>query len=115
MASQSRLGGLHLRNTRRTVASVALPSFELALLAPLLERLQTEHFESSLLCSLPRQMTTSSGHSWKEIRTLNLWVWLLDLRQSEYLALALDRHVPTPDSSTIQKVPFTEQSIRESL
>jgi hypothetical protein len=76
-----------LKKSRLVAANLVLPSFELGLLAPLLERMQTGHFQSPLLKSLQLQLTSLSGSPPKEIRKLGAWVRLLDLRQSEYFAL----------------------------
>ncbi len=81
------LVALLLKKTRLTAANLVLPSFELALLAPLLDRLETLHFQCPLLKSLQLQLTASSGVPSKQIRLLRLWAWLLDLRQFEYFAL----------------------------
>ncbi len=76
-----------LKKARLTAANLDLPSFELSLLAPLLDRLETAHFRCSLLNSLQSQLTASSGRPSKQIRLLRLWAWLLNLRKSEYFAL----------------------------
>jgi hypothetical protein len=81
------LAAFLLKKTKLTAANLVLPSFELELLAPLLDRFETLHFQCPLLKSLQLQLTTSSGPSSKQIRLLRLWVWLLNLRQSEYFAL----------------------------
>jgi hypothetical protein len=81
------LAALLLKKTRLTAANLVLPSFELALLAPLLDRLETLHFQCPLLKSLQLQLTASSDVPSKQIRLLRLWAWLLDLRQFEYFAL----------------------------
>jgi len=81
------LAALLLKKTRLTAADLVLPSFELELLAPLLDRFETLHFQCPLLKSLQFQLTASSGLPSKQIRLLRLWVWLLDLRQFEYFAL----------------------------
>jgi hypothetical protein len=64
-----------------------LPSFDLELLAPLLNRFETLHFQCPLLKSLQSQLTASSALPSKQIRLLRVLVWLLSLRQSEYFAL----------------------------
>ena len=76
-----------LKKSRLVAANLVLPSFELGLLAPLLERMETRHFQCPLLNSLQQRLTALSGSSSKQIRKLGAWVWLLDLRQSEYFAL----------------------------
>jgi hypothetical protein len=81
------LAAFLLKNTRLMTANLDLPSFELALLAPLLDRLETAHFQCSLLKSLQSQLTASSGRPSKQIRLLRSWVWLLNLRKIEYFAL----------------------------
>lgn len=77
-----------LKKSRRVAANLILPSFELGLLAPLLERMETGRFQCPLLKSLQQGLTALSGSPSKQIRKLGAWVWLLDLRQSEYFALA---------------------------
>ena len=76
-----------LKKSRLVAANLVLPSFELGLLAPLLERMETGHFQCPLLKSLQLRLTSLSGSPSKQIRELGVWVWLLDLRQSEYFAL----------------------------
>lgn len=75
-----------LKKTRLAAANVAMPSFELELLAPLLDRFETLHFQCPLLKSLQLQLTFSGVPS-KQIRQLRLWTWLLNLRNFEYFAL----------------------------
>ena len=81
------LAAFLLKKTRLTAANFDLPSFELALLAPLLDRLETATFQCSLLKSIQSQLTASSGRPSKQIRLLRLWAWLLNLRKIEYFAL----------------------------
>ncbi len=76
-----------LRKTRSTTANIGLPSFGLTVLSPLLERFEREHFKCPLLKSLQSRLIHQSGPPSRQIRILSLWVWLLDLRQSEYFAL----------------------------
>lgn len=76
-----------LKKSRLVAANLVLPSFELGLLAPLLERMETVHFKCPLLKSLQLRLTSLSARPSKQIRMLGAWVWLLDLRQSEYFAL----------------------------
>jgi MutS domain V len=80
------VAALLLKKTRLTVANIDLPSFELALLAPLFDRLESAHFRCSLLKSLQSQLTSSSGRPSKQIRLLRMWAWLLNLRELEYFA-----------------------------
>lgn len=84
---ESLLAALLLRKTRRAAQNLVSTSFELALLAPLLRRLESEHFRCPLLKSLQSQLTALSGRPSEQIRRLSLWAWLLDLRQIEYFAL----------------------------
>lgn len=84
---ESLLAARLLKRTRLTVAHLNLPSFELALLAPLLGRLERAEFQSSLLKFLQSQLTSSSGCSSKQIRLLRLYAWLVNLRKYEYFAL----------------------------
>lgn len=81
------LAALLLRKTRRAARNLVSASFELALFAPLLGRLESEHFRCPLLKSLQSQLTALSGRPSEQIRRLSLWAWLLDLRQIEYFAL----------------------------
>jgi hypothetical protein len=84
---EASLAALVLKKTRLTTANLALPSFELALLVPLLSRFETLHFQSPLLESLQLQLAVSSGRPSKQIHLLRGWAWLLGLRQYEYFAL----------------------------
>ena len=77
-----------LKKTRLTFANLDQPSFELALLAPLLDRLERAQFHCSLLKSLQSQLMSWSGQPSKQIRLLRMWAWLLNLRKLEYFALA---------------------------
>ncbi len=81
------LAALLLKKTRPTAANLVLPSFELELLVPLLDRFETLHFQCPSLKSLQLQLTASSALPSKQIRLLRLWAWLLNLRQLEYFAL----------------------------
>lgn len=81
------VAALLLKKTRLTVANLDLPSDELLLLAPLLDRLETAHFRCSLLNSLQSQLTSLSGPPSKQIRLLGLWAWLLNIRKIEYFVL----------------------------
>jgi hypothetical protein len=81
------LAALFLKKTRLTAANLVLPSFELGLLAPLLERIETATFKCPLLKSLQLRLTASAARPSKQIRSLSLWVWLLGLRQIEYFAV----------------------------
>lgn len=81
------LAALLLKKTRLTAANLVLPSFELVLLAPLLERIEMAHFQSPLLKSLQLGLRASSERPSKQIRSLRLWAWLLGLRQIEYFAV----------------------------
>jgi hypothetical protein len=76
-----------LKKTRLTAVNFVLPSFELALLVSLSDRMETEHFQCLLLKSLRSRLTASGGRPSKQIRILSVYVWLLNLRQSEYFAL----------------------------
>ena len=81
------LAAFLLKKTRLTAVNLAMPSSELELLAPLLDRFETLHFQCPLLKLLQLQLTASSGAASKQIRKLRLWAWLLNLRQFEYFAL----------------------------
>ncbi len=87
MGLEALLAVLLLRKTRRAARNLVSASFELDLLAPLLGRLESEHFRCPLLKSLQSQLTALSGRPSEQIRRLSLWAWLLDLRQIEYFAL----------------------------
>ncbi len=82
------LAGLSHRRVRSIAQDVTLPAFELGLLAPLLDRFQREHFCSALLSHLRSQLSSYVETSRREVALLRLWSWLLDLRQSEYVAAA---------------------------
>ncbi len=75
------------KRTRLTAENVMLPSFELAVLGPLLARFETESFQSFLLQSLQSKLMASSGRPSGQIRVLGVLVWLLDLRRMEYFAI----------------------------
>jgi len=81
------LATLLLKKTKLAVANLVLPSCQLELLAPLLERIETLRFHCPLLKSLQLQLTASSEGPSKQIRLLRLWAWLLNFRQFEYFAL----------------------------
>lgn len=81
------LAALLLRKTRLTAANLILPSFELELLGPLLDRFEKLQFHSSLLKSLQLRLGDSSSVPSKQIRRLRMGAWLLNLRQMEYFAL----------------------------
>lgn len=87
LGMQAVLAALLLKKTRLIAANLVLPSFELALLVPLLHRLETEHVECTLLRSLQSRLTATPSRPSEQIRKLSLWVWLLDLRRSEHFAL----------------------------
>jgi hypothetical protein len=76
-----------LKKTRSTTANIVLPSFGLAVVSPLLECFEGEQFRCPLLKSLQSRLIHPSGRPSRQIRILSLWVWLLDLRQSEYFAV----------------------------
>ena len=76
-----------LKKTRLTATNLILPSFELELLVPLFNRLETENFQCPLLKLLQSRLTASGGRPSKQIRILSGYVWLLNLRQSQYFAL----------------------------
>jgi hypothetical protein len=87
VALEALVAVLLLKKTKLTAANIVMPSFELALLAPLLDRLETARFQCPLLQALQSQLTASSGRPSKQIRVLSLWASLLNLRQIEYFAL----------------------------
>jgi hypothetical protein len=87
MAAEALVAALLLKKTKLAAANIVMPSFELALLAPLLDRLETAPFQCPLLQALQSQITASSGRPSKQIRVLSLWASLLNLRQIEYFAL----------------------------
>jgi len=76
------------RRVRSIAENVALPAFELSLLAPLLDRFQREPFSSPLLNRLRSHLSPNTQTSRRAISRLRLWSWLLDLRQNEYFAAA---------------------------
>jgi hypothetical protein len=82
------LAALLFKRTRLVNANIDLPAFELTLLGPLFERFENQSFQSHLLQSLQSRLRSSSRCPSTETRTLNRWVWLLDLRRSEYFAIA---------------------------
>ena len=76
-----------LKQTRMTETNLSLPSFELALIVPLLHFLESASFTCSLLKSLQSQLTISSKYPSKRIRVLRLYAWLLNLRKIEPVQL----------------------------
>lgn len=82
------LAGLTHRRVRSIAENVTLPAFELGLLAPLLARLRCEQLCSPLLAALQSQVSLYARESCREITRLRLWSWLLELRRSEYFAVA---------------------------
>ena len=87
LGMEASVAALLLKKTRRAATNLDLPSFELALLAPLLGRLESAEFRCPLLKSLQSQLMSSSGRPSRQIRRLRLYVWLLNLRSIEYFAL----------------------------
>ena len=87
IAIEMLLAAFLLRRTRAATTKLILPSFDLSLLSPLLDRLGRESFQCPLLRSLQARLAVSSGDPSKQIRILNVLVWLLELRQSEFFAL----------------------------
>jgi MutS domain V len=81
------LAALFLKESKGTTANLTVPSFELALMVPLLARLETEHFQCPLLRSLQSRLSLESRRASKQIRILSSLVWLIDLRRFEYFAL----------------------------
>jgi hypothetical protein len=81
------VGVLLLKKTRLMIANLDLPAFELVILSPLLDLMETAHFRCPLLKSLQSQLTSSSGRPSRQIRLLRIWTWLLNLRKFEYFAL----------------------------
>lgn len=80
------LAAVFLKKTRLTTANLLVPSFELALLVPLLEHLEKTEFQCPLLRSLHVHLAVSSGCASKQIRILKIYTWLLNLRQIDYFA-----------------------------
>jgi hypothetical protein len=75
-----------LKKTRSVTANLAMPSSELALMAPLLSRIEIERFQCTLLKSLQAQLMGPSGKASEQIRKLSSLAWLLDLRRFEHFA-----------------------------
>ncbi len=86
VALEIAVAGLCRKRVRFIARGVTLPSFELGLLAPLLDRFRQEPFCSPLLNQLQSHLSTAVLTSRREIARLRLWSWLLDLQQSEYFA-----------------------------
>jgi hypothetical protein len=87
MVLEALMAALLLKKTRLTVANVDLPSVELVILSPLIDRMETAQFQCPLLKSLQSQLMSSSRRPSREIRLLRIWTWLLNLRKFEYFAL----------------------------
>ena len=84
LALEGVLAGLYLRQIRGIAADIIRPSFELSLLGPLLERVESGDFQSSLLKDLQSQVTHLTNPPSRQIRTLSRLAWLMDLRQSDF-------------------------------
>ena len=78
------LAALYFRKTRQIATDIVLPSFELSLLGPLIELVESGDFQCSLLRSLQSQLTHLSARPSRQIRTLARLAWLSDLRQSDF-------------------------------
>ena len=77
---------LLFKKTSSVSNDIALPAFELAVMAPLLERFCAERFESPILDALQVRARREGGHASTTIRQLRLWACLLELCRSEYFA-----------------------------
>jgi hypothetical protein len=75
--------------TRETSGELALPAFELEIVAPLLACLNQQQFQNPLLKSLQSVPGSAVANSSVEIAKLRGLAWMLELRRSEYFALAL--------------------------
>ena len=75
-----------LKKTRQVTADVGLPAFELGLVAPLLDLLRKQNFESLVLTRLQSKLHDPRGRAAIQIRRLRICTRLLELRQSEYFA-----------------------------
>jgi hypothetical protein len=80
---EASLAGLYLRKTREIAANMILPSFDLSLLSPLFERLESARFQCTLLKSLQSQLAHRAIPPSRQIRSLSRLAWLMDLRQND--------------------------------
>lgn len=87
LAAEAVLAACLLKRTRRVSEHIVLPAFELSVIAPLLGEFERIEFRSSALKSLQLQLLSGSGTPSRQIRTLSIYAWLLDLRRSEFFAL----------------------------
>lgn len=83
LALEGVLAGLYLRKTREIAANIIRPSFELSLLSPLLEQLESADFRCPLLKSLQSQLAHRGTPPSRQIRALSRLAWLMDLRQND--------------------------------
>jgi hypothetical protein len=77
------------RKTREVTGNVVLPSFELGTIAPLLSCLEKQQFECPLLRALQARLLDGQVRSSQQLARLRVLALLLDLRRSEYFAMAL--------------------------
>jgi DNA mismatch repair ATPase MutS len=77
------------RKTRAVTDNIVLPSFELGTIAPLLRCLEEQQFQCSLLRSLQSRLLDGQTRSSRQLAKLRVLARLLDLRRSEYFAVAL--------------------------
>jgi MutS domain V len=83
LAMEGVLAGTYHRQTRDIAAGIIRPSFELSLLSPLLKRMESSDFQSSLLKDLQSQVTQLPIPPSRQIQTLSRLAWLMDLRQND--------------------------------
>lgn len=83
LAFEAILAGLYLRKTRTIAADIIRPSFELSLLSPLMECIESGDFQSSLLKGIQSQLTRLPTPPSLQIRTLVRLAWLMDLRRND--------------------------------
>ena len=76
-----------LKKVRAVAANLTMPSSELALMAPLLSRVERESFNCTLLKSLQAQLMEPPRKASERIRKLISLTWLLDLRRFEHFSV----------------------------
>ena len=83
LVAEGILAGLYLEQSRKIAADIVLPVFELSLLGPLFERLESGHFQSARLQSIQSRLTHGVSRPSQQIRTLARLARIMELRQND--------------------------------
>lgn len=78
------LVGVFFRRAREVADDLAWPSYELSLLSPLLQQMESSHFHCQLLQSLQSPLTRPAIHPSRQVRTLARLAWLVNLSRTEF-------------------------------